>query len=129
MKDLITTIGSIMILMVFVMQFCSNQVIASKILALNSLVDTFQGNFETEKSIEDFKSKSAECVGCEKNEISLVKKDEKCTVKVPIKNVIACGKFLGISEKDNISIYTREVYCHEKSDNNPGNSDSNDFAQ
>lgn len=129
MKDLITTVGSVMILMVFVMQFCSNQIIASKILALDSLIDSFGGDFETEKSIEDFKSKSAECVGCEKNEISVVKKNGKYTVTAPIKNVIACSKFLGISEEENISTYTREVFRDEKSDNNLGDSNSNDIAQ
>ena len=42
MKDLITTIGAIMILMVFVMQFCSNQVLATRILVADYIIDDYE---------------------------------------------------------------------------------------
>ena len=43
MKDMITTIAAIAILMVFVLQFSCNQVLAGKILASDRTVDRYIG--------------------------------------------------------------------------------------
>lgn len=112
MKDLITSIASVMILMVFVMQFCSNQVLASKILMLDGLIDNIimvddEGYDET--AFEKAKIKIGENFGCKSDEVFVDEQTDKLVVKVPIKNVIACGKFLGIEETENTSVYVREV--------------------
>ena len=41
MKDLITTVAAITILMVFVMQFSANQVIMGRILAADKIIDKY----------------------------------------------------------------------------------------
>ena len=110
MKDLITTIGAIMILMVFVMQFCSNQVLATRILVADYIIDDYESiNIEDSNSVETKKKELAECFACQPNEIVFRKNEDKITIEMPIKNVIACGDFLGISEAENKSIYTREI--------------------
>lgn len=110
MKDLITTIGAIMILMVFVMQFCSNQVLATRILVADYIIDDYESiNVEDSSSFETKRKELAECFACQPNEIVFHKNEDKITIEMPIKNVIACGDFLGISEVENKSIYTREI--------------------
>ena len=42
MKDLITTIGALMILMMFVVQFANNQSIATRILAADHYADMYE---------------------------------------------------------------------------------------
>ena len=102
MKDLITAIGSIMILMVFVMQFCSNQVLASRILMADAIIDNIS-------EAEQCKSKLAECFDCNPSDIIMEKNNDKMILKMPINNVVAAGEFLGISDEANRSIYTREI--------------------
>ena len=55
MKDLITCMGSLMILMVFVMQFASNQVMITKFAASDYIVEEYQKNIhENTESQDDF---------------------------------------------------------------------------
>ena len=54
MKDLITTMGSLLILSIFVMQFCTNQIIASKILIADSIADKIE-KFDF-KSLDEYKT-------------------------------------------------------------------------
>ena len=42
MKDLITTIAAVVLLMIFVMQFANNQMIFSRITAADKAIDNFQ---------------------------------------------------------------------------------------
>jgi hypothetical protein len=102
MKDLITAIGAVMILMVFVMQFCANQVLASRILMADAIIDNI---FEAGQ----YKDKLAECFDCNPNDVIMEKNNDKLIVKMPINNVVAAGKFLGISDEANRSMYTREI--------------------
>lgn len=102
MKDLITAIGSIMILMVFVMQFCANQVLASRILMADAIIDDISEQGQ-------YKDKLAECFDCDPNDIIMEKNNDKLIIKMPINNVVAAGEFLGISKDANRSIYTREI--------------------
>ena len=102
MKDLITAIGSIMILMVFVMQFCANQVLASRILMADAIIDDISEQGQ-------YKDKLAECFDCNTNDIIMEKNNDKLIIKIPINNVIAAGEFLGISKDANRSIYTRGI--------------------
>lgn len=123
MKDLITTIGSIMILMVFVMQFCANQVIATRIFMADVILDELSTGKVEGDLIESCRGKLADCFDCENNEVKFEQKEDKYVIQVPIRNVVACSDFLGISEEKNESIYRREVFRNEEPDNN--HSDSN----
>ncbi len=107
MKDLITTIGAILILSIFILQFCSNQIIASKILMADSIVDGI-GSFDNTNQ-EVTKAQLADCFDCDTKEITIDKKKDRLTIKVPIHNVIACGEFLGISGEENKGVYVREI--------------------
>ena len=102
MKDLITAIGSIMILMVFVMQFCSNQVLASRILMADAIIDHIS-------EAGQYKDKLAECFDCNPSDVIVEKNSDKLILKIPINNVVAAGEFLGISDEANKSIYMREI--------------------
>ena len=113
MKDLITSIASVMILMVFVMQFCSNQVLASKILMLDEFIDNIiivDDEGYDEIAFEKAKVEIGKIFGCKPEAVFIDEQTNKVVVKVPIKNVIACGDFLGIKETENTSVYKREVY-------------------
>ena len=58
MKDLITCMGSLMILMVFVMQFASNQVMITKFAASDYIVEEYQKNIhENTESQDDLKKR------------------------------------------------------------------------
>ena len=81
MKDLITTIGALMILMMFVVQFANNQSIATRILAADHYADMYE-------------------------EGSIQEKDAEYIIKAPIKNIIACADFLGIDQSENTAQYT-----------------------
>ena len=107
MKDLITTIGSILILSVFLMQFCSNQVLASKFLIADSIIDKIESL--EDKEIDIKKSQIADCFECDMGDIKVTKKENKLVVEAPIYDVVACGKFLGITRAENKCVYTREI--------------------
>lgn len=141
MKDLITAIGSVIILMVFCMQFCSNQVIAMRIFAADSVLGNTKveaGNIEETGGAEGLisaeeavaiKKSIAGCLGCDEEQVVLSKKDENYLVEAPVTNVIACGEFLGISAEENKFTYQGVVRIYEESDNNNGDFDTDDNAQ
>ena len=104
MKDLITTIGALMILMMFVVQFANNQSIATRILAADHYADMYEeGSIET---MEECIDKISGCFGCEKGNVYLQEKDAEYIIKAPIKNIIACADFLGIDQSENTALYT-----------------------
>lgn len=112
MKDLITTIASIMILMIFVMQFCSNHLIISRVLMADALVDKLENDISV---LDDYKEVKyidsfAKCFNCTSNEVHLTEDEEGILVQAPIKNIIACGQFLGITEEENQSIFKRRIF-------------------
>lgn len=107
MKDLITTMAAIMILMVFVMQFANNQIILSKITAADNVSENFQKNSDT-FSVEDketLKRKISESLCCRVTDVKLNESEEKISLEAPIGKAIVCGDFLGISEEDNRAVY------------------------
>ena len=110
MKDLITTIAAISILMVFVLQFSANQIIITRVLAADQISDSFgriikeQGYVENSQR-DEFALKLAGIFGCEKGEVIIADDEKSYNIRAPIKNVIACGKFLGISDEENKADY------------------------
>ena len=107
MKDLITTMGSLLILSIFVMQFCTNQIIASKILIADSIADKIE-KFD-DKEIEKSISKFANCFDCSTEDVQIEKEKDGIVIRIPIYDVVACGDFLGIPEDENKSMYVRKI--------------------
>ena len=113
MKDLITTIASIMILMVFVMLFCANHLVISKVLMADALVDKLENDIsalDDEKKKEKYIVAFAKCFNCTANEVLLTEDKEGVLIQMPLKNIIACGEFLGITEEENQSIFKRRIF-------------------
>lgn len=112
MKDLITTIGAMIILMVFMMQFCLNQIIASRVLIADKIVDEIGKCKVDEMSlsrIEDYKVRLSNYFKCDSSEVIIHVDDDSADLQIPIKEVIACGDFLGISDVQNKATYKREI--------------------
>ncbi len=131
MKDLITTIGAVTILMVFVLQFANNQAIATRILAADSLCDSYFAEMnapaDSEQSPDDigigmpesggtdtpaaaqsqreFIEKLAKTLNCSPSDISLEQNLQGYHIKAYINQVIACADFLGITEEQNRAEY------------------------
>jgi len=106
MKDLITCMGSLMILMVFVMQFASNQVMITKFAASDYIVEEYQKNIhENTESQDDLKKRLSSIFQCDEEEIYINKEGKYCDVSVPVRGIIACGSLLGIPEDENIAVY------------------------
>lgn len=110
MKDLITTIGSICILMIFVLQFSTNQVITSRILLADKVVDGYVETLELQGSSDEIQKrelsqKLSTILKCEESEILIKESDGQYEVRGAIKNIVASGKLLGISEEENTAQY------------------------
>lgn len=112
MKDLITTMAAVTILMIFVMQFASNQIICSRIAMADKTVENFQliKDDETKPHADELRLKLAECLGCNVSNVVLKDEEEKLSIRVPLKGIIACGDFLGIDEGENMIVYRNEVW-------------------
>lgn len=131
MKDLITTIGSVTILMVFVMQFCFNQVTITRILVGDKILDNYekQTGVESEPlNWDECKNQLTNCFGVGESDIKVEQKYGQTIVKIPIRNVIACGDFLGISKERNQAVYCGVINRYEEPNNNNGDSDFDDNA-
>ncbi|MBR5517028.1 MAG: hypothetical protein IKU53_03555 [Firmicutes bacterium] len=131
MKDLITTIGSVTILMVFVLQFCFNQVTMTRILVGDKILENYEEQYKIEgvESDWDFcKTQLIKCFDVEEKDIKVEEAQNQKIVKIPIKNVIACGDFLGINSTENQAIYCGVVNVYEEPNNNYGDSNIDDDA-
>lgn len=116
MKDLVTAIGSLFILMVFVMQFSANQSLAAKAVLSDaecrkevSYLDAKGGS--TEEYADGIKMRMAAIWQCDKDDIKVsISRDmdegkPSYAVSVPVRGFIACGELLGIPDDENIWIY------------------------
>ena len=104
MKDLITTIGAVTILMIFVFQFCINQTIITKVIVAEKFVSSLEENQDV-ADIDRLKNKLSDLFSCDVSELSLEEREDVYIIKVPLRNVVACGDFLGISPEDNRATY------------------------
>ena len=115
MKDFITSIASIMLFMIFVLQFVANQTTYTKLVAAESCVSLLcdaaeeRGEIASE-DINSFRQKAASFLDCAPEEIrvdtkSLESGNEGYDISVPLKNIIGAAKFLGISSADNEAKY------------------------
>ena len=102
MKDLITTVAAITILMVFVMQFSANQVIMGRILAADRIVDKYVSVLESQGYTDEHQKdhltmKLSETINCRKSEVIIRVEGGVYRVRAPLKKPVACSRFLGIS--------------------------------
>lgn len=113
MKDLITTIGSIIILMMFLMQFTANQTTYTRIMGAEHSIKEFrvlseeQGSIKSEEIIK-LKEKISKILGCSTSEISVKVAEDSgdYSVSMPIYGIIGPAKIMGISEKENMKYHT-----------------------
>ena len=115
MKDMITTIASIMILMIFVLQFVANQTTYTKLVAAESCVSEFSAFAEergeiASEDINTLREKAALFLDCTPEEIqvdtrNLESGNKGYDICVPLKNVIGAAKLLGISSAENEAKY------------------------
>lgn len=108
MKDLITTIAAISILMVFVLQFSANQILITRVLAADQISDSYEtmrNKEDTDVSCNEIIAKLAGVFDCRTDEVTIVDDGKSYHIKAPIKNIIACGKILGITDEENKAYY------------------------
>lgn len=113
MKDLITSVGSVMILMIFVLQFAVNQNVAVKFAISDLILESYEESFvvdKAENTAENIKSDISSVLNCPKEEV-IVKQEENGVyiVSAPVKDIIACGELLGIKGEDNKTIYKKVI--------------------
>lgn len=123
MKNLITSMACIMILLVFVLQFAQNQVIHNRISAVDQAVNSFKEVVKQEGCISSenervLKKEITEILECKSEEIQ-VEGERKAVfrgelihyrVEVPLTSVIAVPEFWGIDEEDNQFDYEIDRY-------------------
>lgn len=113
MKDLITTIGSIIILMMFLMQFTANQTTYTRIMGAEHSIKEFrvlskeQGSIKSEEIIK-LKEKISKILGCSTSEISVKVAEDSgdYSVTMPVYGIIGPARIMGISEKENMKYHT-----------------------
>lgn len=117
LKDLIASIGSITILMIFILQFASNQALVSKFAFSDVIVEKYADSLAAENSEEaqrELKRNLTSVLGCSNAEVRLeTGADGTYTVSAPVRDVIACGKLLGISDEDNKVIYKKTIKAEQ----------------
>ncbi|MDD4377201.1 MAG: hypothetical protein PHH48_03515 [Eubacteriales bacterium] len=118
MKNLITSIGCVMLLLIFVFQFTANQITHNQISSIDKYVNSFkevvkQEGCITSKNSDLLKEKISSAIGCGQDEIMVCGSDNRLgrgkliwyEIKVPIKNLIPAAKFLGLSKEDTEGVY------------------------
>ena len=147
MKDLITAVASILILMIFILQFAGNQVTHARIFQSEMAVETFLDVMKAEGGITNsnercVKERLAEICGCNEEEILIrgqragMSPGKKGTlleysVSFPLKNLIVLGSALGISGSENMVQMEEKgwvVSQYEEPDNNHGADSADDHG-
>jgi len=123
MKNLITTIASVMIMMVFLLQFINNQVLHNKIMNIDRSVNCFKEIAKQEGRLsdireEELKTMISKYVDCDESEIAVMADDKvrgrgeviNLKVEIPLKNLIAANEVFGIDDDSNSGIYCCNLY-------------------
>ena len=144
MKDLITAIASILILMIFVMQFAGNQAVQNRIFQAELAVESFRDALKedgrmSEENYQTVRQYLAEICGCQEGDILVessgtgspaVRGDSLYyRIQFPLKDLIVMGEFLGIKADENLILFDHKgwvVSCYEEPADNTGNSDTDD---
>ena len=107
MKDLITTIGSMLILMMFLTQFAASQTTYTRIMGAEHEIKEFrllsgeQGSIRNENILQ-LKQNLSQVLECNASEISVNITAGDYVVTMPVYGVIGPWKLLGISQKENV---------------------------
>ncbi len=138
MKDLITTIASIFMLTIFILQFAGNQMTHVRVfrsgLAVESFRDAVKSDGDADAAdVQHLRQSLAEICGCSTEEIAAeAKKSGQLVhyeVSFPLQNLIVMGSALGIAPEEN-TVRMKEkgwiVSTYEESDYNPGTDTSHD---
>lgn len=123
MKNLITGIACVVVLLVFVLQFGASQATHNHMTLVEKNVNAFkevakqEGQITTDNT-EALKTALSTILECGKNEIvvggttELTPRGEKLhyTVSVPLDDIIAASSFWGITNAENNATYTIDSY-------------------
>ena len=118
MKDLITTIASILVLMMFLLQFTANQRTFTEIAGAENAIKIFRIAAESKGKIgdEDVRSMhavAAKAAGCDPSEVETILDPDKnegseyasYQVRVPIRGIIGAAHMLGLTKEENTFWY------------------------
>ena len=125
MKDMMTTIASVLVLMMFLLQFTANQTSYTRVMGAEYAVRSFRQTAESaqeisEDAVQDLKTKIAAALRCSARE---TRADGVYKVSAPVRGVIGPAAALGIREEDNFFMYQAEGRIglrDEKSDDHTG---------
>ena len=113
MKDLITTIGSLIILMMFLMQFTANQTTYTRIMGAEHSIKEFRVLSEEQGSIKDEeiikqKEKISKILCCPASEISVKVAEDSgdYSVTMPVYGIIGPARIMGLSDNENMKSHT-----------------------
>lgn len=114
MKNLLTSMACLMLLLAFVLQFTQNQLLFSRITAVDQAVNNFkeivkQEGGVTEENEKELKKTLGEILECREEQIKVDGSRQRVfrgqliryQVEVPISGIIAVPLFWGIGEEEN----------------------------
>lgn len=107
MKDMMTTIASILVLMIFLMQFTVNQTTYTRMMGAEYAVRSFRQTAEStqeinDSAVQDLKLKLAAALRCGAQEVTTeVSDDGTYRVSAPVRGVIGAASALGIRPEEN----------------------------
>lgn len=137
MKDMMTTIASILVLMIFLLQFTVNQTTYTRMMGAEYAVRSFRQTAENtqeidDSAVQDLKLKLAAALRCGAQEVTTeVSDDGTYRVSAPVRGVIGAASALGIRPEENFFIYRTEgriVLRNEEPDDHPGTGTPDEHA-
>jgi len=142
MKDLITAVASLALLLAFVLQFSAGQVLTNRMLQADLAVETFRDGVKEQGFVSGENAAALEnalsrVLGCGREDVlvsgteSLVAEGGLVHYRIgyPLENIIAAGRFFGIAEEENRAWHEEEgwvVSKFEEPDYNSGDSPADD---
>ncbi len=137
MKDMMSTIASILVLMIFLMQFTVNQTTYTRVMGAEYAVRGFRQTAEStqeidDSAVQDLKLKLAAALRCGAQEVTTEVSDNGTyRVSAPVRGVIGAASALGIRPEENFFIYRTEgriVLRNEEPDDHPGTGTPDEHA-
>lgn len=119
MKDLITTVASLFLLMIFVLQFAGNQIVQNQLFRADMAIENFrdsakeQGCVSSENRELLARTLSRIC-GCDMDQVQVSGTGDPVErggliyyqVEFPVENLVPAGKALGIASEENMAWFT-----------------------
>ena len=123
MKDLITTVASILLLMIFVSQFVATQTVYSRMIQADRAVEVFRDRMKedgrmTRENQGDLEEALKKICHCESREITIIGTETVISqgnlvyykICYPLKGQIGAAAMLGIKESENQRQHQEEGY-------------------